>query len=130
MSITKLLAGAQRRVCRAIAASGAWSLLSLASDGVGSATAAEAAAAATSQLSSVAIRNFMCAPMSLKVPVGITVNWTNFDPEPHTIRSVDATLRSGALDQLESFRFRFDQAGTYKCACCIHPQMVATTVVK
>lgn len=131
MSITES-AGAQRRVCRAIAAPVcAWSLLSLASGGFGVATAAEpAATAAASQASSVAIHNFMFAPMSLEVPIGTTVSWTNFDPEPHTIRSVDDTFRSGALDQNETFSFRFDKAGTYRYVCSIHPQMVATIVVK
>lgn len=137
MSVTEST-GAQRRMCRAIAASiCAWSLLSLAGGGVGAATAAApaapaatAATAATSQVSSVAIHNFMFAPMSLEVPVGTTVSWTNFDPEPHTIRSVNDTFRSGALDQNETFSFRFDKAGSYKYVCSIHPQMVATIVVK
>jgi plastocyanin len=92
--------------------------------------AAEPAAAATSQDSTIAIRNFMFSPVSLVVPVGTTVRWRNFDGEPHTIRSVDDSFRSGALDQNDSFSFKFDKAGTYKYACSIHPQMVATIVVK
>jgi plastocyanin len=78
----------------------------------------------------IAIHDFMFSPMSLVVAAGTTVTWTNFDPEPHTIRSVDDTFRSGALDQNDSFKFRFDKPGTYKYVCSIHPQMVATVVVK
>jgi plastocyanin len=92
--------------------------------------AAQPSAAATSQEGTIAIRNFMFSPMSLVVPVGTTVSWKNFDGEPHTIRSVDDTFRSGALDQNDSFSFKFDKAGTYKYACSIHPQMVASIVVK
>lgn len=121
--------GARRPMRRAIVASlCAWSLLGIAGGRVG--FAAEAAAAVPSQGNSIAIRNFMFAPMSLQVTVGTTVTWTNFDGEPHVIRSVDDAFRSGALDQNESFSFRFDKAGTYKYVCSIHPQMVATIVVK
>jgi plastocyanin len=82
------------------------------------------------QGSTIAIHNFMFNPMSLVVPVGTTVSWKNLDGEPHTIRSVDDTFRSGALDQNDSFSFKFDKPGTYKYTCSIHPQMVATIVVK
>jgi len=92
------------------------------------AQAAEPASAA--QPGSIAIRNFMFSPMSLVVRAGTTVSWTNYDPEPHTIRSLDDTFRSGALDQNETFSHRFDQPGSYRYACSIHPQMVATIVVK
>ena len=94
----------------------------------GAAPAVDPASAA--QPGSIAIRNFMFSPMSLVVPAGATVSWTNYDPEPHTIRSVDDTFRSGALDQNETFSHRFDQPGSYRYACSIHPQMVATIVVK
>jgi plastocyanin len=92
--------------------------------------AAEPPAAANVQDGTIAIRNFMFSPMSLVVPVGTTVSWRNFDGEPHTIRSVDDAFRSGALDQNDSFSFKFDKPGTYKYVCSIHPQMVATIVVK
>jgi plastocyanin len=78
----------------------------------------------------IAIRNFMFEPMSLSVALGTTVTWKNFDGEPHTIHSVDDTFRSGALDQNDTFSFKFDKPGTYRYACSIHPQMVATIVVK
>jgi plastocyanin len=96
----------------------------------GTGFAAEPSAATSPQDDTIAIRNFMFSPMSLVVPVGTTVNWKNFDGEPHTIRSVDDSFRSGALDQNDSFSFKFDKAGTYKYVCSIHPQMVATIVVK
>jgi plastocyanin len=106
----------------------AWGLLALMSTGVG--FAADSSAAASSQGSTIAIHNFMFAPMSLQVPVGTTVVWKNLDGEPHSIKSIDDTFRSGALDQNDSFSFKFDKPGSYKYVCSIHPQMVATIVVK
>jgi plastocyanin len=103
-------------------------LLALMSAGVG--VAAEPAAAAAPQDSSVAIHNFMFSPMSLAVAVGTKVSWKNLDGEPHTIRSIDDTFRSGALDQNDTFSYTFDKPGTYRYACSIHPQMVASIVVK
>lgn len=105
-------------------------LLGLASNGAGVAAESSAAATATTGNGTIAIQNFMFNPMSLVVPAGTTVSWKNLDGEPHTIRSVDDTFRSGALDQNDSFSFRFDKPGTYKYVCSIHPQMVATIVVK
>jgi plastocyanin len=92
--------------------------------------AAEPSAAAAPQESSVAIHNFMFSPMSLAVAVGTKVSWKNLDGEPHTIRSIDDTFRSGALDQNDTFSYTFDKPGTYRYACSIHPQMVASIVVK
>jgi plastocyanin len=87
-------------------------------------------AAAQPPESVVEIKDFMFNPMSLQVPAGTTVRWKNLDGEPHTIRSVDDSFRSGALDQNDSFGFKFDRPGTYRYSCSIHPQMVATIVVK
>ena len=93
------------------------------------AAAAPAAAVAASD-ATISIRDFSFAPMSTTVAVGTTVRWKNLDGEPHTVRSVDATFASNALDQNDSFAFKFDKPGTYRYVCSIHPQMVGTIVVK
>jgi plastocyanin len=103
-------------------------LLALASGGAS--WAAEPAAGPSAADSTIAIRNFMFEPMSLVVAAGTKVTWKNFDGEPHTIHSIDDAFRSGALDQNDTFSFQFDKPGTYRYACSIHPQMVATIVVK
>jgi plastocyanin len=103
-------------------------LLGLASGGAS--RAAEPSAASNAADSTIAIRNFMFEPMSLVVAAGTKVTWKNFDGEPHTIHSIDDAFRSGALDQNDTFSFKFDKPGTYRYACSIHPQMVATIVVK
>lgn len=78
----------------------------------------------------VPIRNFAFMPMEVSVPVGGSVTWKNLDGEPHTVTSTEGLFRSGALDQGDSFTFKFTKAGTYPYICSIHPQMRARVVVK
>jgi plastocyanin len=95
-----------------------------------SATSTTAATTAAADATTISIREFMFAPTAMTVPVGTTVRWKNLDGEPHTVRSVDSTFASNALDQNDSFAFKFDKPGTYRYVCSIHPQMVGTIVVK
>jgi plastocyanin len=93
--------------------------------GAGAAAASPAPASAT-----IPIKAFMFMPMEVIVPVGGTVTWKNLDGEPHTVVSLDGTFRSAALDEGDSFSFRFTQPGTYSYLCSIHPQMRARIVVR
>jgi plastocyanin len=95
----------------------------------GAASGAEPAHA-TGKAVTIDLRTFMFSPTTLTVAVGTTVTWKNADPEPHTVASVDGKFRSGALDQGDSFTFKFDTPGSYRYVCTIHPQMVGTIVVK
>jgi plastocyanin len=90
---------------------------------VGGAVAAQGDAAVT-------IKNFDFQPMAVTVPVGGTVTWKNLDGEPHTVTSTDGSFRSEALDQGDSFAFKFTKPGVYKYLCTIHPRMVATITVR
>jgi len=58
------------------------------------------------------------------------VTWKNLDGEPHTIASADGLFRSPALDQNDTYQFKFDKPGVYKYICSIHPKMRATVTVK
>jgi len=78
----------------------------------------------------VDIRNFAFSPTSVTVSAGTTVTWKNLDGEPHTVVSNDGLFRSDALDQNDSFKFKFDKPGTYGFICSIHPTMHGTIVVK
>lgn len=78
----------------------------------------------------VVMKNFDFAPMAITVPVGATVTWKNLDGEPHTVVSADGLFRSSALDQNDTFRFKFTKPGTFKYVCSIHPKMMATVTVK
>lgn len=91
-------------------------------------TAQPAQAQSTSSM--VVMKNFDFSPMTVTVPAGTTVTWKNLDGEPHTVTSVDGRFRSGALDQNDTFKFKFDKPGTYKYVCSIHPKMTAAIIVK
>ena len=78
----------------------------------------------------VVAKEFMFSPATLTVAAGTTVTWSNRDEEPHTVVSETGLFRSAALDTNESFSFRFDQPGTYRFVCSIHPQMTGTIIVQ
>ena len=86
-------------------------------------------AAAAADDTTVTIKNFSFA-MDVTVTPGSTVTWKNLDGEPHTVASADGLFRSSALDQGDSFSFKFDKPGVYKYICTIHPKMRATVTVK
>jgi len=86
-------------------------------------------AAAAADDTTVTIKNFSFA-MDVTVTPGSTVTWKNLDGEPHTVTSADGLFRSPALDQNDSFSFKFDKPGVYKYICSIHPKMRATVTVK
>ena len=78
----------------------------------------------------VTMKNFDFAPMDITVTPGTVVTWKNLDGEPHTIASADGLFRSPALDQNDTYQFKFDKPGVYKYICSIHPKMRATVTVK
>jgi len=97
---------------------------------VAAASASGIGVAQAEQANAIVIKNFDFAPMAITVKAGSSVTWRNLDGEPHTVTSVDGLFRSGAIDQDESFTFKFDKPGTYKYLCSIHPKMVATVIVQ
>ncbi|HEY2177152.1 MAG TPA: cupredoxin family copper-binding protein [Caulobacteraceae bacterium] len=78
----------------------------------------------------VTIKNFDFSPMAVTVPVGSSVTWKNLDGEPHTVTSTDGTFKSEALDEDDTYTFKFAKPGVYKYLCTIHPKMRATVTVK
>jgi plastocyanin len=78
----------------------------------------------------VMIKNFDYMPMAVTVPVGGSVTWKNLDGEPHTVTSTDGSFRSEALDEDDTYSFKFTKLGVYKYICTIHPKMRATVTVK
>ena len=79
---------------------------------------------------SSSLKNFMFAPMSLTVKAGSTVTWKNLDGEPHTVVNDSGLFRSSALDQNDTFKFKFDKPGVYRIFCGIHPNMKETITVQ
>ncbi|CAB3694778.1 cupredoxin domain-containing protein [Paraburkholderia rhynchosiae] len=78
----------------------------------------------------VVIRNFMFSPMALTVKAGATVTWKNLDGEPHTVVNDAGMFRSAALDQNDTYQFKFDKPGVYNVFCGIHPNMKETITVQ
>jgi plastocyanin len=88
-----------------------------------------AATGARAADATVNIKNFMFA-MDVTVTPGSIVTWKNLDGEPHTVASTDGLFHSQALDEGDSYSFKFDKPGVYKYICSIHPRMKATITVK
>ena len=80
--------------------------------------------------SNVMIDNFDFSPMTLTVPVGQAVTWTNGDDIPHTVRAVDGSFHSKALDSGDTYSFTFAKPGVYAYFCSIHPKMLGKVIVK
>jgi plastocyanin len=94
--------------------------------GFSSPAAQQQAAAETA----VKIDNFNFSPVTVTVPVGSTVRWTNHDDIPHSVISEDESFKSKALRTDENFSYTFNKAGTYSYYCSIHPRMTGTIVVQ
>jgi plastocyanin len=80
--------------------------------------------------STVEIKNFMFAPMTLTVSVGATVTWKFADSTPHTVAADDDSFTSSPMSNGQIYTHTFDTAGTIKYHCSIHPFMTGTVVVK
>src|SRR5277367_1495594 len=78
----------------------------------------------------VAIDNFSFSPPTITVAAGTTVKWTNNDDIPHTVRAVDGSFHSKAMDTAEHYSFTFTKPGVYSYFCSLHPKMVGKVVVK
>jgi plastocyanin len=87
-------------------------------------------AAQAQDTDTVVIKNFMFSPMSITVKAGSTVTWKNLDGEPHTVVNDAGIFRSAALDQDDTYQFKFDKPGVYKVLCGIHPNMKETITVQ
>ena len=88
------------------------------------------ALAAAPGATSVNIDNFTFSPPTITVAAGTTVKWTNNDDIPHTVRAVDGSFHSKAMDTDDSYAFTFAKPGVYSYFCSIHPKMVGKVVVK
>ena len=78
----------------------------------------------------VKIDNYSFTPQTITVPAGATVTWTNADDVPHTVAADDMAFHSKAMDTDEQYSHTFDQPGTYKYFCTVHPKMTGTVIVE
>jgi plastocyanin len=94
------------------------------------AASADFSVAQAQESGAVVRKNFMFSPMSLTIKAGSTVTWKNLDGEPHTVVNDAGIFHSAALDQNDTFQFKFDKPGVYKVFCGIHPTMKETITVQ
>lgn len=138
----------RRPLMRVLGAAGAAFLLTLASgcsssspSTGGGSSAASGGAGATgggsakggapdSSATTVDIKDFAFAPMTLTVPVGAKVTWKFDDQAKHTVVADDKSFTSPAKSSGQTYSFTFPKAGTYKYICSIHEYMTGTVVVK
>ena len=71
---------------------------------------------------------------SLTIAQGSIVRWVNQDPFPHTVTSgtpeePSDLWDSGQIATGEDFSRSFEQTGTFRFYCTIHPYMKATVTV-
>lgn len=77
----------------------------------------------------ISITNFAFAPLTLTIPAGSTVTWTNVDEEPHTVVASDGSFHSPGMGTGATYSYTFTNGGTYDYVCSIHPFMHGTVVV-
>jgi plastocyanin len=68
-------------------------------------------------------------PTRVSVNVGDTVIWTNEGGNTHTVTAEKGEFDSGDLPPGETFKFKFEQAGTVAYKCEKHNGMNGTVVV-
>lgn len=69
-------------------------------------------------------------PNPLETPLGSTVVWTNVDFGIHTVTDDNGSFESDNLRPDDTFRFTFNEVGTYNYHCALHPTMVAQVEVQ
>lgn len=82
------------------------------------------------QTHSIDIIDFAFSPQVLTISIGDTVVWTNKDNIRHDIKSNDGNFYSIPLETGEMYAFTFNQAGTFKYRCGLHPTMEGTIIVE
>ncbi|MFZ3167073.1 MAG: PQQ-dependent sugar dehydrogenase, partial [Candidatus Methanoperedens sp.] len=78
---------------------------------------------------SVDITNFAFNPANITILKGTSVIWTNNDVDAHTVTSDTGVFDSGTLNQGNTFEFMFNDTGTFKYHCALHPTMQGEVIV-
>ena len=78
---------------------------------------------------SVSIRQMQFSPARVTVKKGATVSWTQQDSMPHDVTASDGSFKSETLRGGGTFARTFDEPGTYKFYCSLHPSMRGEIVV-
>ena len=78
----------------------------------------------------VAYRNITIAPDTLKLRVGSTVVWTNYDAIEHNVTSKEGpvSFKSSNFGEGGTFRVRMTKPGIIHYECTIHPASMNGTI--
>jgi plastocyanin len=78
----------------------------------------------------IAYRNIAIAPDTLKVKVGSTVRWTNYDAIEHNVtsRGGPATFASRNFGEGKTFEVKLTAPGVIHYLCTIHPTSMNGTI--
>jgi plastocyanin len=87
-------------------------------------------AATQSGSAQVAYRNIAIAPDTLKVKVGTTVRWTNYDTIEHNVTSQGGpqAFASKNLSEGQSYQVTLTKPGVIHYICTIHPATMNGTI--
>lgn len=77
----------------------------------------------------LAIRNFSFSPSAITIKKGDSVVWTNMDSAPHTVTGTNGGPASGTLNLNGTYKFTFNNTGTFNYRCTIHPNMTGVVTV-
>jgi plastocyanin len=78
----------------------------------------------------IAYRNIAIEPDTLRVKVGSTIQWTNYDSIEHNVTSEGAVARfaSGNFGEGSTYRIRVTTPGIIHYRCTIHPVSMNGTI--
>ncbi len=78
----------------------------------------------------IAYRNIAINPDTVKVKVGTTLTWTNYDPVEHNVTSKGgpSSFASKNFSEGHSFTFKVTKAGVIHYECTIHPVTMNGTI--
>jgi plastocyanin len=78
----------------------------------------------------IAYRNIAIAPDTLKVKVGSTIKWTNFDSVEHNVTSEGGPQKFASKDFGENgtYELKVNKPGVIHYECTIHPASMNGTI--
>ena len=96
---------------------------------------ADTSAPTTGPVTKVSMKNIQFSPKTLTVKKGTTVEWVNQDSVNHDVTKQTGpgpqfSSGTGNLQSGDTYRVKFDTAGTVKYECTVHPGMTGEIIVK
>jgi plastocyanin len=78
----------------------------------------------------IAYRNIAIDPDTVRVKVGSTVKWTNYDPVEHNVTSKSGPISfaSGTFSEGKTFEVKMTKPGVIHYECTIHPTTMNGTI--